>query len=111
MSRVGMITAISMSLLGVASVVHAEPAKFDALVAQKEAIRLDFADASKRFFLLVRREGKTEGQGPFAGANVREYGVHDVVPGVGGDRSSQEVLSQKPATVGKLRLAPTAERS
>jgi len=85
MSRVGAIAVISMSLLGLASAVQAEPAKFDALVAQKEAIRLDFADSSKRFFLLVRREGKTEGQGPLAGANVREYGVHDVVPGVGGE--------------------------
>ena len=63
----------------------AEPVKFEALVAQKEAIRLDFADASKRFFLLVRREGNTEGQGPLAGAAVQEYGAHDVVPGVGGE--------------------------
>jgi hypothetical protein len=68
-----------------ASLVQAEPVKFDAVVAQKEAIRLDFADASKRFFLLVRREGKTEGQGPLAGTTVQEYGVHDVVPGVGGE--------------------------
>lgn len=59
--------------------------KFEALVAQKEAIRLDFADSSKRFFLMVRREGKTEGQGPLASAIVQEYGVHDVVPGVGGE--------------------------
>ena len=82
MIRLGAITAVSMLVL--ASAVQAEPVKFEALVAQKEAIRLDFADASKRFFLLVRREGKTEGQGPLAGANVQEYGVHDVVPGVGG---------------------------
>ena len=83
MSRLGAITAISMLIFE--SAVQAEPVKFEALVAQKEAIRLDFADASKRFFLLVRREGKTEGEGPFAGANVQEYGVHDVVPGVGGE--------------------------
>jgi hypothetical protein len=74
-----------MSLLVLASAVQAEPVKFEAVVAQKEAIRLDFADSSKRFFLLVRREGKAEGQGPLAGANVQEYGVHDVVPGVGGE--------------------------
>jgi hypothetical protein len=85
MNRLGTITAISMSLLVLPAVVQAEPAKFEALVAQKEAIRLDFADSSKRFFLLVRREGKTEGQGPLAGANVQEYGAHDVVPGVGGE--------------------------
>lgn len=85
MTRLGKIPAISSLLLLASSIVQAEPVKFDALVAQKEAIRLDLADASKRFFLLVRREGKTEGQGPLAGANVQEYGVHDVVPGVGGE--------------------------
>ncbi|MGD9924935.1 MAG: hypothetical protein AB7V13_26320 [Pseudorhodoplanes sp.] len=83
MNRLGATTAIAILVLG--SAVQAEPVKFDALVAQKQAIRLDFVDASKRFFLLVRREGKTEGQGPLAGANVQEYGVHDIVPGVGGE--------------------------
>jgi hypothetical protein len=85
MSRLGTITAVATPLLLVASPVQAEPVKFEAVVAQKEAIRLDFADSSKRFFLMVRREGKTEGQGPLAGATVQEYGVHDVVPGVGGE--------------------------
>ena len=79
------ITAVATPLLVAASLVQAEPVKFEAVVAQKEAIRLDFADASKRFFLMVRREGKTEGQGPLAGAAVQEYGAHDVVPGVGGE--------------------------
>jgi hypothetical protein len=72
-------------LLITATPVHAEGVKFDAVVAQKEAIRLDFADPSKHFFLLVRREGKSEGQGPLAGANVQEYGAHDIMPGVGGE--------------------------
>ena len=85
MGRLGVITALPMSLLVLASVVQAEPLKFEAVVAQKESIRLDFADSSKRFFLLVRREGKTVGEGPLAGANVQEYGVHDVVPGLGGE--------------------------
>jgi len=87
MNLLGTITAISMPFLVLASAAQAqaEPVKFEALVAQKEAIRLDFADASKRFFLLVRREGMTEGQGPLAGAKVQEYGAHDIVPGVGGE--------------------------
>jgi hypothetical protein len=59
--------------------------KFDAVVSDKEAIRLDFADPSKHLFRLVRREGKTEGQGPLSGAAVQEYGAHDVIPGVGGE--------------------------
>ena len=85
MNRFSKITAVATPLLVAASLVQAEPVKFEAVVAQKEAIRLDFADASKRFFLMVRREGKTEGQGPLAGAAVQEYGAHDVVPGVGGE--------------------------
>jgi hypothetical protein len=47
---------------------RADVVKFDVLVAQKEAIRLDFADNSKHFFLLVRREGKSEGQGELMGS-------------------------------------------
>ncbi len=85
MIRLSMIIPLAAPLLTVASAANAEPIRFDALVAQKEAIRLDFADASKRFFLMVRREGKTEGQGPLAGASVQEFGVHEVVPGVGGE--------------------------
>lgn len=81
--------AAFVALLGwsgiVASPARAEPVKFDALVAQKEAIRLDFADASKHFFLMVRREGRSEGQGILAGASVSEYGAHDIVPGIGGE--------------------------
>jgi hypothetical protein len=85
MSRSGTIAAITMPLLFAVTFAQAEPVKFEAVVTQKEAIRLDFADASKRFFLMVRREGKTEGQGPLAGSAVEEYGAHDVVPGVGGE--------------------------
>jgi hypothetical protein len=70
---------------GTTSIALAESVKFDALVTQKEALRLDFADSSKHFFLLVRREGKSEGQGVLADATVQEYGAHDIVPGVGGE--------------------------
>ena len=84
-TQVAQLTLIAALVFGAASIARAEPVKFDALVVHKEAIRLDFADKSKHFFLLVRREGKTEGQGPLAGALVQEYGAHDVVPGVGGE--------------------------
>ncbi|HEX6979546.1 MAG TPA: hypothetical protein VF342_09610 [Alphaproteobacteria bacterium] len=76
------IMALTVSAVPVAL---AEPVKFDALVAHRETIRLDFADPSKHFLLLVRREGKSEGQGPLAGAAVQEFGSHDIVPGVGGE--------------------------
>lgn len=85
MGRLGIMTAAAAPLLVVASLAGAEPVRFEAVVDQKEAIRLDFADDSKRFLLMIRREGQTEGAGPLAGAAVQEYGVHDVVPGVGGE--------------------------
>ncbi len=84
-TKVAKFALVAALIAGAASMVQAEPIKFDALVAQKEALRLDFADGSKHFFLLVRREGKSEGQGPLAGATVNEYGAHDIVPGVGGE--------------------------
>ena len=84
-THVTQLTLIAALVVGAASMARAEAVKFDALVVHKEAIRLDFADASKHFFLLVRREGKSEGQGPLAGATVQEYGAHDVTPGVGGE--------------------------
>jgi hypothetical protein len=79
------LTLIAALVAGVTSAAQAEPVKFNALVAQKEALRLDFADGSKHFYLLVHREGKSEGQGPLAGTTVNEYGAHDIVPGVGGE--------------------------
>jgi len=79
------LSIVIATLLAAVSSAEAEPVEFEALVAQKEAIRLDFADASKHIFLLVRREGRSESQGPLAGATVQEYGAHDVVPGVGGE--------------------------
>ena len=85
MSRSSTMSALAVPLLLLASAAVAEPVKFEALLANKETIRLDFADASKHFFLLVRREGQSEGQGPLARATVQEFGAHDVVPGVGGD--------------------------
>lgn len=74
--------AITASL---APPVRAEPIKIEAVLAPKEQMRLDFADGSKRFVLLVRREGTAEGTGPLNGAAVNEYGMHDITPGVDGD--------------------------
>lgn len=76
---------IAAAVIGGGRIASAAPVKFEAAVSQKEAIKLDFADGTKHFFLLVHREGKSDGQGPLAGATVNEYGAHDIVPGVGGE--------------------------
>lgn len=56
-----------------------------AVMTPKEQMRLEFADGSGHFVLMVRREGKVDGVGPLTGAGVTEYGWHDLVPGVAGD--------------------------
>lgn len=56
-----------------------------AVMTPKEQIRLDFADGSKHFLLMVRREGKAQGTGLLNGASVTEYGYHDITPGDSGE--------------------------
>ncbi len=55
------------------------------VLAPKESISMNFHDGSKHFVVLIRREGKSEGQGSLAGADVTEYGWHDVNPPHGAD--------------------------
>lgn len=71
--------------LALAAAANAETLKIDAVMTPKEQIRLDFKDGSNHFVLMVRREGKAEGQGVLAGAAMTEHGYHDIVPGIGGD--------------------------
>jgi hypothetical protein len=78
---VGALTAFAV-LAGVAG---AEPMKIEAVMSPKQQMKLDFADGSKHFVLLVRREGQATGSGPLSGGSVVEYGMHDIVRGVGGD--------------------------
>ncbi len=57
----------------------------NAVMTPKEQLRLDFADGSKHFLLMVKREGKAQGSGPLNGAAVTEFGYHDIVPGDSGE--------------------------
>ena len=69
------------ALTGTAS---AEKMRIEAVMAPIQSMKLDFQDGSKHFVLLVQREGKAEGSGPLAGSAVTEYGMHDLVKGIGG---------------------------
>jgi hypothetical protein len=64
-----------------------------AVMVPKEQMRLDFADGSKHFLLMVRREGKATGTGPLAGAGVTEFGYHDIIPGDSGNPRGYLVFS------------------
>lgn len=85
--------AASSALLLQFSAAIADPLKVEAVMSPKEKIQLDFADGSKHFMLMVRREGDATGTGLFNGAKVVEYGVHDIVPGVGGDPRGYLVMT------------------
>lgn len=83
-------SALLLLQLGTAG---AEPVKVEAVMSPKEKIQLDFADGSKHFMLMVRREGEAKGAGPLHGTKVVEYGVHDILPGVGGDPRGYLVMT------------------
>lgn len=76
---------VGTALGAATTVVSAAPVRIEAVVSPKELIRLDFADGSKHFVAMMRREGKATGQGVLSGATVTEYGMHDIQPGIGGD--------------------------
>lgn len=86
---------VAIGVAGAAAAVpaRAAPLKVEAVVSPREQIRLDFADGSKHFVSMVRREGKASGQGLLAGTAVVEYGRHDILPGVGGDPSGYLVFT------------------
>jgi hypothetical protein len=65
------------------TVVEAAPVKLEAVISPTEESKLEFADGSKRYLLATQREGMAVGNGPLAGAAMREWGVHDVTPGTG----------------------------
>lgn len=71
--------------LSVATTAYAAEIKIEAVMSPKEQIRLDMADASKQFMLMVRREGTAQGSGPLSGLQTTEFGVHDITPGVDGN--------------------------
>lgn len=104
--RIGLSMA---ALLGAtASATFAAPMKIEATLTPKEQIRLDFADGSKHFVLMVKREGKATGQGPLAGTAVTEYGRHDIVPGVGGDPSGYLVFTAAEGDVAYVKWSVRA---
>jgi hypothetical protein len=82
-----------VACLGATAGAVAAPIKVEAVLAPKEQIRLDFAEGSKQFVLMSKREGKANGSGPLVGTAVTEYGMHDIVPGVSGNANGYLVFT------------------
>ena len=63
----------------------AAPVAVSTVLDPQEQMRFEMGDGSKHFVLAVRREGVSEGDGVLAGANVTEFGWHDINPPHTGD--------------------------
>jgi hypothetical protein len=99
------VTLLCGAFLGVTI---ASPLKIEAVMSPKEQIQLDFADGSKHFVLMVKREGKVTGNGLLAGTSVTEYGRHDITPGVGGDPSGYLVFTKEDGSIAYIKWSVRA---
>jgi hypothetical protein len=93
----------AIAFFALSSLAQAEPIKVEAVLSQKESLRLDFVDGSKRYLAMVRREGKATGQGPLVGATATEWGMHDVTPGVGTNSHGYLVFAMPDGDVAYLK--------
>ena len=73
----------------------AEAMAIKAVMAPKAQIHYEFPTPDRHFILMVRREGNIAGSAPFDGAHGTEYGVHDLIPGVGGNPRGYFILVLK----------------
>lgn len=79
------VLALSVALsVGLAEVASADPLNIKATMSPTEQIYVDLPTAQKHFVLFVKRQGRATGSGILAGAELTEYGMHDIRPGVDG---------------------------
>lgn len=62
----------------------AEPLSFKAVMSPRQEIYVDLPTPEKHFVLFVKREGNATGSGLLSGAELTEYGMHDLRPGLDG---------------------------
>lgn len=99
----GLAVIAATAFFSVSPLAQADPIKIEAVLSQKEGLRLDFADGSKRYLAMVRREGKASGQGPLVGATTTEWGMHEVTPGVGADAHGYLVFAMPDGDIAYLK--------
>lgn len=98
---VGAASLAATMLFGSAAM--ADPVSVKATMVPKEQIKLDFKDGSGHFVLMVRREGTASGSGLLDGAQIVEYGRHDIVPGVAGDPSGYLVATKGEGNIAYIK--------
>lgn len=97
------VLAIAAAAALVAGSAVADPVSVEVLLTPQEQMKFEFADGSKHFVLAVRREGKAEGSGAFAGASVTEFGWHDVNPPISGAPQGYLQLTTENGDIAVLR--------
>lgn len=103
-SKTPALAAIALCVAALAAgSASADPLHIQATMVPKEQIRLDFKDGSGHFVLMVRREGQAAGTGLLDGAQIVEYGRHDIVPGVAGDPSGYLVATKGEGNIAYLK--------
>ncbi len=78
------VTLLVLMVACMTGLAAAEPLTLKAVMSPKEQIYVDLPTADKHFVLFVRREGKAVSGGPLNGAEMTEYGMHDIRPGLDG---------------------------
>lgn len=105
--KLSIASSIASSCLFAAALVAgpalADPLNVQATMVPKEQIKLDFKDGSGHFVLMVRREGHAAGEGLLDGAQLVEFGRHDIVPGVSGDPSGYLVATKGEGNVAYIK--------
>lgn len=96
-------TCLLAAFIGFGSVAMADPLSVQATMVPKEQIKLDFKDGSGHFVLMVRREGTAAGNGLLDGAQIVEFGRHDIIPGVSGDPSGYLVAIKGEGNVAYIK--------
>jgi hypothetical protein len=79
-----LVRLVVLLLAGIPALAAAEPLTLKAVMSPKEQIYVDLPTADKHFVLFVRREGRAVSGGALNGAEMTEYGMHDIRPGVDG---------------------------
>ena len=79
-----MVLAAVLSLGVLTGIASAESLEVKAIMIPKERIYVDLPTSEKHFVLFVRREGMATGTGILNGAELTEYGMHDIRPSLDG---------------------------
>lgn len=78
------VAATAVLLVLTSGLARAEPLDITAVLSPREQIYVELPTPQRHFVLFVKREGGAAGSGVLHGAQLTEYGMHDIRPGLDG---------------------------